>query len=184
MGALSKTRELCQERNVTIRTLESDLGFGNGYIGNKTKDDLPFDRVVAIADYFQVPIEYFTSDDDSDSKSDRMIKYGLRLKQLREVYGYTQEALAEKLGTTRSRIANYEQGIREPDFEMQEAIADLFHVTIDYLFGRETTESDFETPYDKRTVHRAMEYYKRINQLSPDKQAVLLSLIETLQDKS
>ena len=59
MGALEKTKELCKQRNVTIRTLENDLGFGNGYIGSKTKDNLPFDRVVAIADYFHVPIGYF-----------------------------------------------------------------------------------------------------------------------------
>ena len=68
MGALSKTKELCQLRNVTIRTLESDLGFGNGYIGNKTKDDLPFDRVVSIAEYFHVPIDYFLSDEETGSK--------------------------------------------------------------------------------------------------------------------
>lgn len=181
MGALSKTKELCHERNVTIRTLESDLGFGNGYIGNKTKDDLPFDRVVAIADYFEVPIEFFTADDDfENSKMERTIKYGQRLKQLREANGYTQESLAEKLGTTRSRIANYEQGIREPDFEMQEAIADLFKVTIDYLFGRD--ENIQNNAYDDNTVRQALTYYKRISQLSPEKQAVLLNLIDTLQD--
>jgi len=66
-----------------------------------------------------------------------MNKYGLRLKELREKNGYTQETLAEKLGTSRSRIANYEQGVRQPDFKMQEMIADLFGVSIDYLFGRE-----------------------------------------------
>lgn len=109
-----------------------------------------------------------------------MNKYGLRLKELREKNGYTQESLANKLNTSRSRIANYEQGKREPDFEMQEAIADLFNVTIDYLFGR--NESVPKDSYDDETVRRAMEYYKRISQLSPEKQAVLLNLIDTLQD--
>ena len=65
-----------------------------------------------------------------------MNKYGLRLKELREKHGYTQETLAKKLNTSRSRIGMYEQGKRQPDFEMQEAIADLFNVSIDYLFGR------------------------------------------------
>lgn len=65
-----------------------------------------------------------------------MNKYGLRLKQLREQAGYSQEELAKLLNTSRSRIGMYEQGRRQPDFEMQEAIADLFNVTIDYLFGR------------------------------------------------
>lgn len=65
-----------------------------------------------------------------------MNKYGLRLKQLRQENGYSQEELAKLLNTSRSRIGMYEQGRRQPDFEMQEAIADLFNVTIDYLFGR------------------------------------------------
>lgn len=70
-----------------------------------------------------------------------MNKYGLRLKELREKNGYTQETLAKKLNTSRSRIGMYEQGKRQPDFEMQEAIADLFNVSIDYLFGRKTSNT-------------------------------------------
>ena len=74
-----------------------------------------------------------------------MNKYGLRLKDLREQKGITQETLADKLHTSRSRISMYEQGKREPDFEMQEAIADYFNVTIDYLFGRDDIEAVIET---------------------------------------
>lgn len=72
-----------------------------------------------------------------------MNKYGLRLKQLREQAGYSQEELAKLLNTSRSRIGMYEQGRRQPDFEMQEAIADLFNVSFDYLFGR--SEQDILT---------------------------------------
>ena len=75
-----------------------------------------------------------------------MNKYGLRLKELREQNGYTQESLAKKLNTSRSRIGMYEQGKRQPDFEMQEAIADLFNVSIDYLFGRVDRDGNL-TPY-------------------------------------
>ena len=66
-----------------------------------------------------------------------MNKYGKRLKELRELHHYSQEELAKLLNTSRSRIGMYEQGRRQPDFEMQEAIADLFNVSIDYLFKRE-----------------------------------------------
>lgn len=65
-----------------------------------------------------------------------MNKYGQRLKELRQSRNMTQEQLAERLHTSRSRIGMYEQGRRQPDFETQEAIADLFNVNIDYLFGR------------------------------------------------
>ena len=103
MGALSKTKELCQERNVTIRTLESDLGFGNGYIGNKTKDDLPFDRVVAIAEYFDVPLDYFTSDEDSEEKkkdetpNDAIRLYSQYLKATPEIRSAIETLLKSQL---------------------------------------------------------------------------------------
>jgi transcriptional regulator with XRE-family HTH domain len=64
MGALSKTKELCRLRNVTIKKLERDLGFANGYLGSKMNDDLPFERVLAIAEYFNVKIDYFLSDEE------------------------------------------------------------------------------------------------------------------------
>lgn len=65
-----------------------------------------------------------------------MNKFGKRLKLIREEKGYTQEELAKVLGITRSRLSMYEQGKREPSFELQEAIADFFNVDLDYLLGR------------------------------------------------
>lgn len=65
-----------------------------------------------------------------------MTEYAKRLQDLRKKKGLTQDELAEKLHTSRSRVSMYEQGKRQPDFEMQEAIADFFNVNIDYLFGR------------------------------------------------
>ena len=85
-----------------------------------------------------------------------MNKYGLRLKKLRESAGYSQQQLADILNTSRSRIGMYEQGRREPDFEMQEAIADLFNVSMNYLFARKNT-NDEEPP------------------ISPDEQALVLN---------
>lgn len=61
------------------------------------------------------------------------------LKQLREDRDLTQEELAKKLNISRSRLASYEQGQREPDLELLETIADFFNVDLDYLLGRATT---------------------------------------------
>lgn len=59
-----------------------------------------------------------------------------RLKHLRKEKDLTQEELAKKLGISRSSLAMYEQGNREPDLETQELIADFFNVNLDYLMGR------------------------------------------------
>ncbi len=55
------------------------------------------------------------------------------LKLLRNSKSLTQEQLALKLGTSKSAISMYENGNREPDFEMLETIADFFNVDLDYL---------------------------------------------------
>lgn len=58
------------------------------------------------------------------------------LKDLRKQRKLTQKELADKLGLSASAIGNYEQGIRVPDYETLEIIADFFNVPIDSLFGK------------------------------------------------
>ena len=56
--------------------------------------------------------------------------------KLRTSSNLTQNAIAEKLGISRSTIGMYETGAREPDFETLEKIADYFNVDTDFLLGR------------------------------------------------
>lgn len=58
------------------------------------------------------------------------------IKRARENSGLQQKECAEKLGVTLRAWQNYEQGTREPKFELLCQIADLFHVTTDYLLDR------------------------------------------------
>jgi transcriptional regulator with XRE-family HTH domain len=59
--------------------------------------------------------------------------FGDRLKQLRKEKGLTQEQLAQVLKTERSTLSGYEQGIREPSFEMLCLMSDYHSVSIDYI---------------------------------------------------
>lgn len=65
-----------------------------------------------------------------------MAIFSERLRQLRKDRGVNQQELAEAIGITKSAIAMYEQGRREPGFEIQEKLADYFNVDIDFLLGR------------------------------------------------
>jgi len=59
-----------------------------------------------------------------------------RFKQVREANGYTQEALAELLNMTVRAISAWEAGDRKPPIDKLETLADLYHVSTDYLLGR------------------------------------------------
>ena len=55
----------------------------------------------------------------------------------RKELGLTQEALAQKLGVTNQAVSKWESGQSCPDIALLPALADLFGITIDALFGRE-----------------------------------------------
>lgn len=58
------------------------------------------------------------------------------LKKLRSEKNMSQAVLAEELGVGLSTVAMWEVGKRFPTREKYEALADIFNVDIDYLYGR------------------------------------------------
>lgn len=60
-----------------------------------------------------------------------------RIKYLRQTQGLNQVQLADKLGTTKQSISNWENDNIVPSVDMLEKIADFFRVSTDYLLGRE-----------------------------------------------
>ncbi|WP_342441740.1 helix-turn-helix transcriptional regulator [Lysinibacillus sp. FSL K6-0075] len=68
--------------------------------------------------------------------------FAQNLTKLRKERKISQYKLAELIGFSRGRIANYEQGSREPDFETLDIFADFFNVSSDWLLGR-TNERNF-----------------------------------------
>lgn len=65
-----------------------------------------------------------------------MADFARVLRALRTNRGLSQQALADKLGISKSSINMYERGEREPAFETLELIADFFNIDMDYLLGR------------------------------------------------
>lgn len=61
-----------------------------------------------------------------------------RIKLLRLNNNLTQKDLASKLGLTPKMISFYELGDRVPPPDMLEKLADIFHVSTDYLLGRDS----------------------------------------------
>lgn len=60
-----------------------------------------------------------------------------KLKQLRKEKGKTLKEVSKEIGTSLSAYSNYEQGIREPSYDILIKIARFFDVSTDYLLGLE-----------------------------------------------
>lgn len=65
------------------------------------------------------------------------IDVGKRLKEARKNAGFTQKAVAEKMGTVQSSYIKYELGKLELDYEKMIFLCRLFDVSSDYLLGIE-----------------------------------------------
>lgn len=56
-----------------------------------------------------------------------------KLLKLRTQYGYSQEALAEKLNVSRQAVSKWELGTTLPETDKVITISDFFNVSTDYL---------------------------------------------------
>lgn len=85
-----------------------------------------------------------------------MVDFGIILKELRLQSGMTQKELADKIGVTKSVISYYELQERAPSPEILKKLANLFHVSTDYLLGierGETVDVSGLSDCDKKLIH-------------------------------
>ena len=62
------------------------------------------------------------------------------MRELRKKCGYTQEDVSLHLNIQRQTYCNYENASRTPPLDIIIALAELYHVTIDYLICGEKEE--------------------------------------------
>jgi len=112
--------------------------------------------------------------DDAGNKE--KTEFAKRLIQLRKDSGMIQDAVAERLGISRGRYSNYEQGTREPDFATVITLAGIFNVSTDYLLGT----SHVKTPITTIAAHRTDDPMK---DLPPEAQRSVDEFIELMKIK-
>ena len=92
---------------------------------------------------------------------------GDRIKQLRTDAKMTQPELAAKLEVTRSAVATYENNTRQPSFHILIRIAEIFHVSTDYLLlGNRDDSLDVSglTIDQKSILINLIKYFKETNE--------------------
>lgn len=72
---------------------------------------------------------------DSKSKDENLGEIPKRIKKLRQINDETQSELATAINTTKSTIANIEQGKSDPSLETAKNIALHYKVSVDYICG-------------------------------------------------
>ncbi|MCL2816242.1 MAG: helix-turn-helix domain-containing protein [Oscillospiraceae bacterium] len=119
------------------------------------------------------------------------VKIGEKIKALRKRDDMTQERLAEVLGVTNQAVSKWESGNSYPDIEYISPIANIFNVTIDYLFDHDTAEKqrkvqDYLTQYSERRLDNPSDCNEQIDIMRkalaefPAEEILLLKLAETL----
>ncbi|MGJ5718938.1 XRE family transcriptional regulator [Staphylococcus arlettae] len=76
------------------------------------------------------------------------MKLSDQVRKYRKNSGLTQEALAEKLNTTRQSVSKWEQGSLEPNIQMLNHLSALFGISLDELVnGNEKLEKNEDRAY-------------------------------------
>lgn len=96
------------------------------------------------------------------------MQFGDILKGLLEDTDTSQKQLAKDLNLATTTLNNYVHSQREPDFETLKRFADYFHVTTDYLLGR-----DAQPVATQREEQRLLYIYRS---LKPEQQKLLCEI--------
>lgn len=76
-----------------------------------------------------------------------------KIKELREMAGYSQSQLAKKLDVTRSSVNAWEMGLSTPTTQYIVALGKLFHVSTDYILGTDTGLSISLAGYNEEEIN-------------------------------
>ena len=109
----------------------------------------------------------------SEDQPDIIDKLPTKLKKLRHFRGWSQRQLGEKLGVNIQRISKYENGIVCPPPKMLVKIANVFNVSLDYLFGNEK-----ELASDSDLNQKFMQFAKEVSELPEKEQNTLIDLVD------
>ena len=143
MNYSDRLRELREEKFLTLKEVASNLNISRSVYGRYEKEYfiIPIKHLIAVANYFDVSIDYLF--DITKSMQYRDInkeidkkKAGTRLKEFRKEKNLTQVELANILNTIHQTIANYESGLNLIATPFLYTICKKYNISADYLLGR------------------------------------------------
>lgn len=61
MNTVERIKSICKERKIPISTLEKECKFSNGYIGQLRKGTMPDDKLIRVATYLSLSMQYLST---------------------------------------------------------------------------------------------------------------------------
>lgn len=114
------------------------------------------------------------------------MKYGNKLKYLRNKKGLSQKELTKRLNLNRSTYARYETSTTQPDFDTLKKLADFFEVSTDYLLGHTTPIDDMTDDEIDSEIREIMKevnvWYKDEPKDKREKLEMLRKIIKTFTE--
>ena len=134
---------LREEKNLLKKDVAKQLGVVESVYSEweNNKLTIPTRRIVELADFYQVNIDYMLGLSDNREKISistdiNITDVSLHLKEVRKTLKYSMRKLAAKLNTSSSAISNYENGkflILSPFLVV---LAKESNYSIDWIMGR------------------------------------------------
>ena len=129
----------------------------------------------------RLPIKYLKISAPRKVSDEQRQRASERFKKLREENHYTQKYVAKYLNVARSTIAGYETKNRQPSHEKLTILAELFHVSVDYLLDDDISEI---TLSDKSTAQKSEHYLlTHFHRLSNSSKKELLNFLQYLEQR-
>ena len=114
--------------------------------------------------------------------------FGEKIKSLREKKLLTRGKLSDALGIKYSTLSNYENGVRQPDFDTLKMIAKYFSVSIDYLL-EDTDDKKSQLDSEIIGMIEKIEQKEEIKMLidesqkvSPDDLKIVINLLKRMNN--
>ncbi len=98
---------------------------------------------------------------------------GKLIASLRKEKRLSQDELARRLNCTKQTVSNYERGVRRPDYEMLEAIADELNVPMSFFISKEEQRSELARIYNSYPSNKTRIKHNNISEQQPVRIPVL-----------
>lgn len=110
----------------------------------------------------------------------------MRLKELRKSKRLTQSDMASFIGVNQNTYSYWENGKTKIDNETLEKLADYFNVSVDYLLGREESDTNYYDPEVAEMINAAHKdpdlrvLFSASKKLTKDELQAVLSMIKVM----